>query len=54
MKVRITENTAIYCDAGPYEGMYRVDLRGSVYLTAEEVEKYSKGRGFDVVINEKE
>jgi len=26
-----------YCDTGPHEGLYRVKLRGTAYLTADEV-----------------
>jgi hypothetical protein len=36
MDARIWERAALYCDQGPHEGEYRIELSGTVYLTAEE------------------
>lgn len=40
MKESVRWMPAIHCDAGGNEGMYRIDVRGSVYLTAEEYQRY--------------
>jgi hypothetical protein len=36
MRVRVQETGPWYCDAGPNDGLWRIDLRGSVYLTDDE------------------
>jgi hypothetical protein len=37
MDIRIYELSALFCDQGPHQGEYRIDIKGSVYLTAEEM-----------------
>lgn len=52
MDVKIAYRRPLYCDQGPNAGKMRVDLQGSVYLDAEEMEKYNKVRHFIIVIPE--
>lgn len=53
MKVIITERGALYCDTGPNQGMYRVDIAGNVYMTPEEFDRYNDAVGLDVVIKDR-
>lgn len=45
MDVQINERYPLYCDTGRHEGMHRIDLRGSVYLTDEELVSYQSVDG---------
>lgn len=33
------ESASVFCDTGVHAGLYRVDIRASVYLTEEEVQR---------------
>lgn len=52
MKFRIRESGPLFCDAGPNEGMYRIDIKGSVYLTAEELREYQSAGRLVLVLGE--
>lgn len=43
MKVNIAQGKPIYCDMGPHNGQYRIDVRGSIYLAREELPKWQTG-----------
>lgn len=49
MKERVTFGSDRYCDTGPNNGMMRIDVHGSIYLTPEEYEQYGKN-GAKIVI----
>jgi len=49
MKVRLNESRALFCDMGPHQGEFRIDITGSVYLTVDE---YNRHEGFILIERE--
>lgn len=43
---------AVYCDMGPHTGMMRVDVRGSLYMTAAEYEQFSSPGDLGISLGE--
>ena len=50
-RVQVVASEAVYCDAGPHLGEFRVDLAVSVYLSPEELAAMAD-RGFVIAIAE--
>lgn len=40
MDVLLKEELYRYCDQGPHQGQYRVDIAGSVYMSGPELDRY--------------
>ncbi len=52
MHVRIVEGEPFLCDMGTHHGWYRVDFRGSAYLTPEELVVYTARGGLTVSLED--
>ena len=44
LRERVAGSHALLCDAGAHAGLYAVDLRGRVYLTAPECDELGVSR----------
>jgi hypothetical protein len=52
MDVRIEYREPLLCDTGRHAGDWRVDLRGSIYLTPAELDRYQAGGGLSIALIE--
>lgn len=49
MRKRLTKSYPRYCDTGPNEGMYVIEISGNIYITTDEYKKYAQA-GNDLTI----